>query len=1070
MNRFFEKLNHKYDAFRNKPVVQGINVTSQVMWNILLIFIVLILMFILFAGSVGAGFFMSLTEDQERLSKEELEQNIYDYEEVSDIYFAEEKHLGKIPADLERKERSLDEISDHLINAVISTEDEYFYDHNGVVPKALMRATYQELAASSNQTGGSTLTQQVVKNQILTNEVSFERKAKEITLALRMENYFEKEEILEAYLNIVPFGRNANGRNIAGAQSAAEGIFGMDASELNIAQSAFIAGLPKNPFTYSPFAGGGEVKDDFQQGLNRMKLVLGNMHEEGYISETEYEEALDYNIRENLTERAPTVTEDYPFLTYETQGRASRIIRDQMLEEDGIELDELDEEEQEEVNEQYTLAARNELALGGYNVHLTVNKDIYNSMQQSVADSQWFGPDREDENGETQQEQVGSIMIDNSTGAIISFTGGRDFDQENLNHATQAFRQNGSTMKPLLAYGPAMDEGLIQPGTIVPDVPTDYNGGDEINNFDRSHKGFISVRKSLQESRNVPAVRAADMVDHDKARNTLLDMGLTSLHEGEPFQSTALGGLSYGATIEQNTNAFSLFGNDGELSDSYMIEKIETKEGEVVYEHEVEPKEIFSPQTSFLMTDMMKDVLQSGGTASSLPGKLNFGGDWAGKTGTTTNTKDSWFVGLNPNVTFGLWIGYDDPQEISTPYKGLTYGARTQQIWADLMNASYEADPDVFGMDDEFEQPDGIVRQTICGISGKLPSDLCEEADLTTTDYFNEEFLPTEKDDSLSRERYVTIDDERYTAYDSTPSEFTRNGVSIDEDYFDVSDVSEYLPDDWEEIVPDREAPSNGRSPSRVSNVRYQGGKLRWSQHSDNDIVGYRIYNQSGSQVGTVRDNDSTSYDQSGGSLYVTAVDTRGRESSPSSTAQRGSGGSDRDNDSSDEDTSNEEDSREPEEEQDNDDSTNDSDSSPEEDESSPEEDESNNGGDNNGNGNENNDRNGNGNGSGSDNDDDGDNGNGSDNGNNDDENNGGSDDGREEEEPDEDEGSSDGDDSDDGGSDDSDDSGDEESDSSSSSTDSGDSGDSGDSDEESEDSSDDETSDDSDDDSSDDE
>ncbi|MFB4163047.1 transglycosylase domain-containing protein [Alteribacillus sp. JSM 102045] len=898
MHKFFERLNHKLDKVKNHSFIKGLNITSHVFWNLVLISAVLMVMLALFVGGAGAGYFVSLVEDQEDYSKEEFQQEVYNYEEVSDLYFDDDEYLGKIPADLERKERSLDEMSNHLIHAVISTEDEYFFEHKGVVPKALFRATYQEITGASTQTGGSTLTQQIIKNQLLTNEISFDRKAKEIALALRMENFFEKEEILEAYLNIVPFGRNANGRNIAGAQSAAEGLFGVDASELNIAQSAFIAGLPKNPFVYTPFAAGGEVKEDFDAGLNRMKLVLNNMHENGFITKEEYEEALEYDIKNNLTDPSGSLVEDYPYLTYEAQDRASRIIRENLLEEDGIEIDDLDEEERQETLTQYLAQAKKELALGGYNVHLTIKKDIYDSMQEAVNNSEWFGPDRQGEDG-TEPEEVGAILIDNQTGAILSFVGGRDFNRENLNHATQAYRQNGSTMKPLLAYGPAIDQGVVQPGTVLPDVPSEYRDGTEFTNFGGSYQGFVSVREALKESRNVPAVKTFQRIEHETSRQALEDMGFQRLDPDEPYESGSIGGLTYGATVEQNTNAFATFGNEGQFHDSYLIEKIEKKDGETVYEHNAENNKVFSPQTAFLTVDILRDVLEPGGTASALPGMLKFGGDWAGKTGTTNDTKDSWFIGLNPNVTFGTWIGYDDPQALATPYKGLSYGARTQQIWAEMMNAAYDADPDVLGIDDEFEQPDGIVRQTICGISGKLPSSLCKEAGLTTTDYFNEEFLPSETDDSLSEVSSVTINGERYKAYDSTPSDFTQSGVSIKEDYFDADDMSEYLPDDWDNIVPDQSAPNNGRRPSQVTGVSFNGGQITWNQHPDNDIVGYRIYSRDGSRVKTVRSNTTTSTSvNTNGKFFVTAVDSRGRQSTESNSAE----GSSQNNDDNEED------------------------------------------------------------------------------------------------------------------------------------------------------------------------
>lgn len=875
-----QSFNHTREDAKEKKISPKLRKTLRLTWKVIFISMISVISITLFVGAAGAGFFISLVEDQVAYSKEEFTEQIYNYEEVSHIYFANNEYLGEIPADLERKEIPLEEISDHLIHAIIATEDNHFFEHQGIVPKALLRATYQEVTNAEKQTGGSTLTQQIIKNQILSNEVTFERKAKEIVLALRMEHFFDKEELLEAYLNIVPFGRNADGRNIAGAQSAAEGIFGIDATDLNLAQAAFIAGLPQNPYVYTPFGRGGVVKDDFQAGLNRMKTVLNNMLRYGYITEEEYEEALAYDIRANLTEPSGSVVEKYPYLTYETERRAARIIRNMLMEEDGIELDKLDKEEREQIVYEYDEKARHELTIGGYNVHLTIDRDIYDAMQEVVQQSNWFGPDKDGE-----LEQVGAILIDNKTGAIISFVGGRDFHVENLNHATQAYRQNGSTMKPLLAYGTGMDKGIVQPGTVLPDVPGTYSGGETYSNYGHSYDGFVSVREAIKRSKNAPAVRAFQRVDHASSRETLEKLGFTRLHPDEPFESGAIGGLMYGTTVEQNTNAFTVFANEGKYQESYLIEKIETKDGEIVYQHEIKRERVFSPQTAFLMTDILRDVVRPGGTAGSLLSRLSFGGDWAGKTGTTDDYHDSWFVGYNPNVTFGIWIGYDTPKSIETFYKGLRYGVRTQQIWADLMNSAYAANPAVFGIEDTFEPPEGIVRQTICGISGKLPSSLCAEAGLTTTDYFNANFLPTEVDNSLQYAAYVTINDARYKAYDDTPSEFTRRGVAVDADFLGIAGLSEYLPDHLQNVTPDRLAPDNGRTPSPVTGVQLRGGTLSWNVHPDNDIVGYRVYRGNGALVTSVVGNTSTAVHVSGGgSYYVTAVDTRGRESGTSST------------------------------------------------------------------------------------------------------------------------------------------------------------------------------------------
>ncbi|WP_235714810.1 transglycosylase domain-containing protein [Halalkalibacter akibai] len=621
----FSKKLHELKVFRR------IGITYQVFWNLFLLTIIVGCMSLFFLGGTAAGYFASLVKDEPLRTADEMRDRIYDYEETSQVFFAKNEPLGELPTDVERHKVSLEDISDHLKHAIIATEDEYFYEHEGVVPKAIMRATFQEFANSSLQTGGSTLTQQLIKNQILTSEVSFDRKATEILLAMRLEQFLEKDEILEAYLNIVPFGRNASGRQIAGVQAAAIGIFGVDASELSIPQAAYIAGLPQSPFGYTPFLQNGDIKENLDPSLNRMKTVLSRMHEGGFISTEEYEDALAYDIREHFAEPTVAPIEQYPYLTNEVLRRATDVLAKQKIKANYPDYDELEQEEKLKIFNRASEEARLDLRSKGYRIHTTIDQDIYLAMQEAVQNDNIFGPDKKYKNdaGEEllDQEEVGAVLIENHTGAIKGFVAGRDEILGNeFNRATQANRPNGSTMKPLLAYAPAMEIGAIQPGIVVPDTYAEYRtNGREIRNFDRRHLGLISVRESLARSRNVPAIRASYMVPYEQQRKILLDYGF-NLPSDAPYESSPLGALE--VTVEQNTNAYATFANGGKFIESYMIERIETADGELVFEHEKSEKEIFSPQTAYLTIDMMRDVLRGVGTATSIPGRLAYSADW----------------------------------------------------------------------------------------------------------------------------------------------------------------------------------------------------------------------------------------------------------------------------------------------------------------------------------------------------------------------------------------------------------------------------------------------------------
>ncbi len=466
------------NLFKKNDITKKARITYQVLWNLGLIFILFLVLGTAFAGGVGAGYFASLVKDEPVRSYDGMKKDIYNYEETSELFFANNVYLGKLYSDIDREEIKLEDISPHLIEAVIATEDQYFYEHEGIVPKAILRALLQEVTNSSVQTGGSTLTQQLIKNQILTNEVSFERKAKEILLALRLEKFFSKDEILEAYLNVSTFGRNSSGRNIAGVQSAAKGIFGVNASELNLPQAAFIAGLPQSPFGYTPYTNKGAIKNNLEPGVTRMKTVLQRMLDDQKISKVQYDHAINYDITKDFITIHENPVDDYPWVTFEIEARAIDVLSSILAKEDGY--SEVDLQKNVALKQRYITLADRDIRQNGYRIHSTIDKNMYDAMQEVVAQFKYFGSDRTIKATDPETKEIisvpepvetGSILIENRTGRIISFVGGRNYHREQTNHATNAIRPNGSTMKPLLVYAPAFELGTLSPGSILPDVP-----------------------------------------------------------------------------------------------------------------------------------------------------------------------------------------------------------------------------------------------------------------------------------------------------------------------------------------------------------------------------------------------------------------------------------------------------------------------------------------------------------------------------------------------------------------------------------------------------------------------
>ncbi|MCM3757494.1 transglycosylase domain-containing protein [Sporosarcina aquimarina] len=898
-----DELEDKFEAMKKTKWAKNTRITSGVIWNLFLLFLVIGLTLTVFGASVGAGYFASLVEKEPLRSKQEMRSEILSYEETSEIY-TNGKYLRKVRADIDRKEVKLEDVSPYVINAVYATEDEYFSTHNGIVPKAVFRGLFQDVTNSDSQTGGSTLTQQLIKNQILTNEVSYERKAKELLLAMRLEHFMTKNEILEAYLNIIPYGRNSNGGNIAGIEAAAEGIFNKTAKELNLAQSAYIAGIPQAPFAYTPFYNGSNgLKDEkgLKPGINRMKTVLFRMKETEYITEKQYNEAIAYDITKDFRTAAPAPKSRDEFLTDEIQRSTIAILADMIAEKDGIDADRLKEDKK--LNEKYSILAERSMRNDGFRIHSTVDLALYNAMNDVSENFSQYGfttsvNSTNKQTGEKVTEklpvQVGATLLDNKTGKILAFVGGRDHELEATNHATQTTRQPGSTIKPLLVYAPAIEYGVIGAGSPVVDVKFRRGSYAPANFIPTQELGIISARQALTTSQNLAALRLYNQILDRRPAEFLKKMGYTSLVESDYENlSASLGGLRYGGTVQENTSAYSTLANGGQHVDPYIIEKIEDKNGKVVYQHKVEPVQVFSPQTAYIVTDMLRDVASSG-TAKVMKSKLNFNVDIAAKSGTTNSFSDAWLLGYNPNVSLGVWLGYKYQTKSLQSTPNAQYGtasSRTNALYAKLMNAINQARPETIGQNVRFQRPNGVVNRSFCGISGLAPSAACSAAGLVRSDLFNANvMLPNKADDSIISSSSVSVKGKRYAALPSTPSEFiTAGGVGVNEAF--IKRMLGPLGGDASKLFPARSSfasrvvsgaifPADSVAPAGVS-ASQNGSVLTWSASPSNDVIGYYVYN-GGKRVGTIIDGQSLSFPIGSGSYTVRAVDITGLTSAPS--------------------------------------------------------------------------------------------------------------------------------------------------------------------------------------------
>lgn len=908
MKDWIAKVNNRIEQLFEKPWMAKIRISSAITWNLALLLLVIAMVGGVFTFSVGAGYFASLVSKEPLRTEKEMRDLVFNYEETSEMYFADNIYIGNIRTDLDRRETSIDKVSPFVVNAVLATEDEYFREHDGIVPKALIRGVLQDVLNSANQTGGSTLTQQLVKNQILTNEVSYERKAKEILLAMRLEHFMTKEEILEAYLNVIPYGRNASGRNIAGIETAAQGVFGVSAADLSLEQAAFLSGIPQNPFTFTPFTNLGTVKSEeyLADGLARMKTVLNRMLETGYITKEEHKKALAYDITKDFTTPQQRPEDVYPWLTYEIERRAKEVVAGMLAEQDQIDPARLKEEEN--LRDKYMLLADREIRSKGYRIHSTVKKDMYDAMQKITKDYQYYGQTysqtvKDPQSGEDvelqQPVQTGSVLIENKTGRILSFVGGRDFAIEELNHATQAYRSNGSTMKPLLVYGPAIEYGKIGAGSPLVDVKFNLRGYTPGNYTSSYEAGLVPAREALAQSLNLSALRLYYSILDQRPASFLEKMGFSKITaEDRENLATGIGGLKYGTTVEENTNAFATFANGGQYVESYIIEKIEDPTGNVVYQHESVAEPVFSPETAYIMTDMMRDVLNNG-TGQSAKQNLKFGYQFSGKTGTSEEYKDVWFVGYNSAVTLGVWMGYDQPRSLYTFNN--TYmqpSKRINLLWATLMNGVYDTHPDWAAPKQGFVKPQNVIYASFCGMSGMAPSNACANAGLVRSDLFNAKvFLPSKADDSMSSSAVVLINGTYYTALANTPGEFVRrSGGGLNPEF--VRRMLGPLGGDPSRLVPKGSTlssggaavsfPVNGVAPAAPS-ASISGNTLSWSRSASNDVVGYRIYNVSGggqSLVASIPEAGPYSMTVGAGGAYiVVAVNIEGLSSGASNTA-----------------------------------------------------------------------------------------------------------------------------------------------------------------------------------------
>ena len=706
---------HKKSSSVNQPIGVG-SIFAKILRGIKVTFNTLfILGFIggLFGAGLAIGYGVALFDKAKVPQAEELLKQVKNIASISEITYSDGSTIASIEGDLLRTSVGSDAISDNLKRAIIATEDEHFNEHYGVVPKAVIRATLGTFVGLGSSSGGSTLTQQVIKQQVVGDAPTLARKATEIVDALALERVMGKDEILTAYLNIAPFGRNNKGQNIAGAQQAAEGIFGVEASKLSVPQAAFIAGLPQSPISYSPYESDGSMKsdEDMALGIKRAKDVLYNMYRTGALSLEDYQQYKDYDFKKDFLPSGSMSTASRGYLYFATLAEAVDRMYDYLIQQDNVSSQEL---KNESIQKAYRDLATKEIENGGYKVTTTINKNIHTAMQNAVAS---YGRLVDDSTG---QPEVGNVLMDNKTGAILGFVGGRNYQENQNNHAVDTKRSPASTTKPLLAYGIAIDQGLMGSASILSNYPTNFSNGNPIMYVNSPGTAMMTLGEALNYSWNIPAYwtyrtlreKGVDVKGYmEKMGYEIPEYGIESLPMG--------GGIE--VTVAQHTNGYQTIANNGVYQQKHMIAKIESPDGRVIYEYKSQPVQVYSKATATIMQSLLRDVISSRITSSfqSDLSSINpslASADWIGKTGTTNEDENMWLMLSTPRLTLGGWLGHDDNRPLA---KGAGH-YRNANYMAHLVNAIQQAEPGIWG-NERFNLDSSVTKSQVLKSTGQKP-------------------------------------------------------------------------------------------------------------------------------------------------------------------------------------------------------------------------------------------------------------------------------------------------------------------------------------------------------------
>lgn len=748
----------------------------------------------------GIGFVVGAVRNMPRYNLDNITGDLSSF-----IYDKDDNQVTSLRTDKNRVILAPQEIPEVMKQAIISIEDQRFERHHGFDPIRFMGAVIANLKEGYGAQGGSTITQQLVKIAVLENpEKKLRRKIQEAIIAIKLENKYSKEQILAMYLNNVYYGHRAHS-----LQTASQVYFGKDAKDLELHEAAMLAGVINAPGRYSPYL-------NMERAKQRQALVLNEMVEMNYISKAQAEKA-----KAEPLELVGLKPYDYQYQSYV----------DYVIEEAAAAL----KLEPSEVSNLYT---------AGYRIYTGMDVKTQETAEEVYANDKNFPAGKKDK-----IVQSAMVVLDPHSGEIRTIIGGRNIQGERqFNRAVDAYRQPGSAIKPIAVYGPALEMGY-SPATVLDDFPQEYStpaGPKTFENYDKKYRGLISMRTAIQYSVNTTAVKMLEQIGINEGFQFAKKMGISTLVESGKANdmglSLALGGLTKGVSPLELTAAYGVFANQGVYVKPHAIRRIEDSNGNILYEHKTTKSVVMSPQSAYLMTNMLQTVVSSGTATRAKLGDRPV----AGKTGTTSFDVDAWFVGYTPDLVASIWLGYDKVENMTNVFGG-TAGA---PIWAQVMKVAHRDLPP-----STFPKPDNIVSVTVDYKSGLLPSNLTPP-DFVVNELFNAAYTPSEISNVWVQLPVCAESGELLT--DFCPSPVTRTFLKRP-----VPWTGDVVPEDASLEAPTQYCSLHGGSPGSGyargftlqgfpltdSNKKLQGVELNWSYRGDLNVSAFQIYRSTNPNV-----------------------------------------------------------------------------------------------------------------------------------------------------------------------------------------------------------------------------